>query len=319
MAKFEHVVTEEERGMTINTILRLNFRFSARFRTKIKYQHLIDLNGSPTPSNVKPEVGDIIGVRLPEESNSFEPEDIPLDIIFEDDDLLIVNKQSGITVHPTKGHPEHTLANGITKYIQDTNQSFKIRFANRIDMDTSGIVVVCKNSNAQNLISNQMRRKSVIKKYVALAEGEMKPEDLSRLDCVDLLDKHRLHIDLPIGRPSEDSVLRGYLAPEDGGKDALTEIKILKHVNIRDDSGEFKPHTLVEISLHTGRTHQIRVHMAYIGHRLAGDRLYGGSDDFIGRQALHAAYIEFKHPIDGRAVSFEAPLPDDISKLINNN
>lgn len=292
MAKYEHIVTAEEYGMSINTILRLNYRFSARFRTKIKYQHLVDLNGEPTPGYIKPEIGDVIGVRLPEESNDFPPEDIPLDIIFEDDDLLIINKQPGIIVHPTKGHPEHTIANGLMKYMSDTDQNFKIRFANRIDMDTSGIVVVAKNSNAQNDLSSQMRKGTVVKRYIALVEG--------------VIDEDHYEIDLPIGRPDQVSIRRTVMY--EGGKDAFTEVRVLER---------YEGHTLTEVTLHTGRTHQIRVHLSHTGHPIAGDELYGGSCELIGRQALHAHYIEFDHPFTHKRVSFEAPYPEDMDKAIS--
>lgn len=292
MAKYEHVVTEDEYGMSINTILRLNYRFSSRFKTKIKYQKLIDLNGTPTPGYIKPEVGDIIGVRLPEESNDFPAEDIPLDVIYEDDDLLIINKQPGIIVHPTKGHPEHTIANGLMKYMADTKQNFKIRFANRIDMDTSGIIVVAKNANAQNELSSQMRRGTVKKKYIALVEG--------------IVDKDHFEIDLPIGRPDPISIQRTVMY--EGGKDALTEVDVLER---------YEAHTLVEVTLHTGRTHQIRVHLSHIGHPIAGDALYGGSDELIGRQALHAHYIEFDHPFTHDRVNFEAEMLQDMKDAID--
>ena len=156
MAKYEHTVTNEETGLTINQILRKNYKFSSRFRTKMKYQSLVDLNGTPTPGYIKPGVGDVIGVRLPEESSDFMPEDIPLDIVYEDEDIIIVNKQAGIIVHPTKGHPEHTIANAVMKYMEDTDQSFKVRFANRIDMDTSGLLIVCKNDMAHRSIADQL-------------------------------------------------------------------------------------------------------------------------------------------------------------------
>lgn len=293
MAKYEHVVTEDEYGMSINTILRLNYRFSSRFKTKIKYQKLIDLNGTPTPGYIKPEVGDIIGVRLPEESNDFPAEDIPLDVIYEDDDLLIINKQPGIIVHPTKGHPEHTIANGLMKYMADTKQNFKIRFANRIDMDTSGIIVVAKNANAQNALASQMRRGTVKKKYIALVEG--------------LVAEDHFEIDLPIGRPDPISIQRTVMY--EGGKDALTEVDVLER---------YEAHTLVEVTLHTGRTHQIRVHLSHIGHPIAGDALYGGSDELIGRQALHAHYIEFDHPFTHDRVNFEADLLLDMRDAIDS-
>ena len=292
MAKYEHVVTEDEYGMSINTILRLNYRFSSRFKTKIKYQKLIDLNGTPTPGYIKPEVGDIIGVRLPEESNDFPAEDIPLDVIYEDDDLLIINKQPGIIVHPTKGHPEHTIANGLMKYMADTKQNFKIRFANRIDMDTSGIIVVAKNANAQNALASQMRRGTVKKKYIALVEG--------------IVAEDHFEIDLPIGRPDPISIQRTVMY--EGGKDALTEVDVLER---------YEAHTLVEVTLHTGRTHQIRVHLSHIGHPIAGDALYGGSDELIGRQALHAHYIEFDHPFTHDRVNFEAEMLQDMKDAID--
>lgn len=295
MAKYEHTVTSEEYGMSINTILRLNYRFSSRFKSKIKYQQLIDLNGEPTPGYIKPEVGDIIGVRLPEETSDFDPEDIPLDILYEDSDLILISKQPGIIVHPTKGHPFHTIANAVMKYMIDTGQSFKIRFANRIDMDTSGIIIVAKNANAQNDLSNQMRRGTVIKKYYALVEG--------------IVEEDHFSIDLPVGRPSQESIRRTVM---EEGKDALSEVDVVE----RFHSDEHGPHTLVEVTLHTGRTHQIRVHLSHIGHPIAGDTLYEGSTGLIGHQALHAHYIEFDHPMSGKRVSFKAPIHIDIEEAL---
>ena len=296
MAKYEHIVTTEESGLTINQILRQNYRFSARFRTKMKYQSLVDLNGTPTPGYKKPGVGDVIGVRLPEETSDFEPEDIPLDIIYEDDDLILVNKQPGVIVHPTKGHPQHTLANGVMKYMIDSGQSFKVRFANRIDMDTTGIVIVAKNANAQNELSSQMRRSTVVKKYYALTEG--------------IIEEDHFEINLPVGRPDQVSIRREVIF--EGGKNALSEVNVLE----RYESEKYGNHTLVEVILHTGRTHQIRVHLTHIGHVIAGDELYGGRIDLIQRQALHACYIEFDHPITKERVSFRTGLPDDMQKAI---
>jgi 23S rRNA pseudouridine1911/1915/1917 synthase len=297
MAKYEHTVTSEESGLTINQILRRNYRFSSRFRTKMKYQSLVDLNGTPTPGYIKPGVGDVIGVRLPEETSDFEPEDIPLDIIYEDDDLILVNKQPGVIVHPTKGHPHHTVANAVMKYMIDSGQSFKVRFANRIDMDTTGIIIVAKNANAQNELSSQMRRNTVIKKYYALVEGEVEED--------------HFEIDLPVGRPDQVSIRREVMY--EGGKDALSEVNVIE----RYYSEAYGPHTLVEVILHTGRTHQIRVHLSHIGHIITGDVLYGGSTQLIGRQALHAYYIEFDHPMTKERVSFRTGLPEDIRIAID--
>ena len=298
MPKYEHTVTSEEAGLTVNQILRANYKFSARFKTKMKYQSLIDLNGTPTKGYIKPEVGDIIAVRLPEEKSDFTPEDIPIDIIFEDDDLIVINKQPGIIVHPTKGHPEHTIANAVMRYMLDTGQSFKIRFANRIDMDTSGIIIVAKNSNAQNELSSQMRKSTVVKKYAALVEGEVKDEPFI--------------IRKPIGRPSQESIRRIVMPEEEGGKMALTEVRLIDYYEYKDHP----VHSLVQVGLYTGRTHQIRVHLSHIGHPIAGDSLYGAGTGLISRQALHAYYIEFNHPHTGQRMSFKAPLPYDILKAL---
>ena len=296
MAKYEHTVTTEESGLTINQILRMNYKFSARFRTKMKYQSLVDLNGTPTPGYIKPGVGDVIGVRLPEESSDFMPEDIPLDIVYEDEDIIIVNKQAGIIVHPTKGHPEHTIANAVMKYMEDTDQSFKVRFANRIDMDTTGMIIVCKNANAQNELSSQMRRNTVVKRYYALVEGNIAEDHFT--------------VELPVGRPDSVSIRRTVMY--EGGKDAFSEFNVLG----RYPSERYGDHTLVEVILHTGRTHQIRVHLSHIGHPIAGDELYEGGTFLIKRQALHAYYIEFDHPMTKERVHFKTDIPEDMKEAI---
>lgn len=292
MGKYNYEVKEKDEGLTINQILKENFKFSARFKTKMKFQSLVDLNDTPTAGYIKPVAGDIISVRLPEESSDFPPEDIPVRVLYEDDDLLIINKQPGIIVHPTKGHPTGTLANAVMKYMQDTNQNFKIRFVNRIDMDTTGIVIVAKNANTQNNISDQMRSGTVVKKYYAIVDGNIEND---------------ITIDLPVGRPSMETVQRAVM--EVGGKDAKTDVKIIN---------KFDEYTLVELTIHTGRTHQIRVHLSHIGHPIIGDDLYGGTCDLINRQALHAYYISFIHPMTGKKLEIEAPYPDDMNSVISS-
>ena len=292
MGKYNHKVSESDVGLSINQILKANFKFSSRFKTKIKFQKLVDLNGIPAPGFIKPELGDIISIRLPEESSDFPAEDIPINVLYEDDDLMFINKQPGIIVHPTKGHPMHTIANGIMKYMQDNNQTYKIRFANRIDMDTSGIVIVAKNANSQHDISHQMRTNAVRKQYIAIVNG--------------VIARDAFTIDKPIGRPNEESIQRTVLA--EGGKNAITDVKVLER---------FDNHTLVEVTLHTGRTHQIRVHLTHIGHPITGDHLYGGdAPELMNRQALHAAKMELKHPMTSETLEIEAPLPDDMKKCL---
>lgn len=291
MGKYNHTVTEEEYGQTINQILRDNFNFSARFKTKIKFQNLMDLNGVPAKGFMKPEVGDLISIRLPEESSDFPAEDIPLDVLYEDDDLLVINKQPGIIVHPTKGHPTHTIANGIMKYMEDTNQKFKIRFANRIDMDTSGIVICAKNANAQDSISNQMKAQSTVKKYIAVVHGVISE------DCT---------IEEPVGRPDEVSIRRCVM---EEGKPATTLVHVLNN---------YDNYTLLELTIKTGRTHQIRVHLSHIGHPIIGDALYEGeAPGLMDRQALHAYHIEFDHPMTGERMIIDAPYPEDIEHALS--
>lgn len=292
MGKYNHKVRESDVGLSINQILKANFKFSSRFKTKIKFQKLVDLNGVPAPGFIKPELGDIISIRLPEETSDFPAEDIPINVLYEDDDLMFINKQPGVIVHPTKGHPMHTIANGIMKYMQDNNQTYKIRFANRIDMDTSGIVIVAKNANSQHDISHQMRTNAVRKQYIAIVNG--------------VIARDAFTIDKPIGRPNEESIQRTVLA--EGGKNAITDVKVLER---------FDNHTLVEVTLHTGRTHQIRVHLTHIGHPITGDHLYGGdAPELMNRQALHAAKMELKHPMTSETLEIEAPLPDDMKKCL---
>lgn len=298
MSNYSHIVTEseQEEDLTINQILRRNFNFSSRFKTKIKFQKLVDLNGEQTPGFIRPKAGDTILVRLPEETSDFPAEDIPVHPLYEDEDLLIIDKQPGITVHPTKGHPDHTLANGIMKYMQDTNQSFKIRFANRLDMDTSGIVIVAKNANCQNGISLQMRAQSTVKKYRAVVKGSVTEDNFT--------------IHLPIGRPAPDEIRRCVLSKEDKeAKDAITDVEVLERYG--------EEYTLVQLTLKTGRTHQIRVHLSHIGHPIVGDDLYGGADPHMDRQALHSCYLEFTHPMTEERLKISSELPEDIRQCID--
>ena len=293
MSNYSHRVTEEEEreDLTINQILRRNFKFSSRFKTKIKFQKLVDLNGEQSPGYLRPKAGDEIVVRLPEETSDFPMEDIPVSPLYEDEDILIIDKQPGVTVHPTKGHPSHTLANGIMKYMHDTNQSFKIRFANRLDMDTSGIVIVAKNANSQNDISHQMRNQTTVKKYRAVVLGNVKEDFFT--------------IDLPIGREG-DSLLKR--CPDPAGQAAHTHYEVLDTANGR---------ALLRLTPTTGRTHQLRVHMAAIGCPLTGDWLYGTEDrTIIARPALHSYHLRLTHPVTGAVIDVTAPLPEDMVRLL---
>lgn len=297
MARFKYTVTSQDLGLELKDIVREHFEFSSRLRNKIKKQKLITLNGEKRESWIKPGEGDVIEVLLPEEKSGFTPEPIPLFPVFEDDDLLIINKQPGLIVHPTRGHPTGTVANGLMNYMEKTGQSFKIRFVNRLDMDTSGLLVVAKNSYCQNDYTRQMRENSVEKRYTAILKG--------------IIEEPSGTVDLPIGRPDPENVARGVM---EGGTPSVTHYRVLERFEKSPFSGGY---TLAELLLETGRTHQIRVHMSHIGHPVAGDWLYGGlSPLLIDRQALHAAALSFTHPITGERLRLKAPLPEDMKEAL---
>lgn len=293
MAKFRYVVTEEDKGIPVKGLIRQRFTFSSRMRTKLKYQNLVRLNGEEVAGWITPNVGDVITISLPEEKSDFPPEDIPIYVVYEDDDIIILNKQPGVTVHPTKGHPDHTLANGLMKYMNDTNQAFKIRFVNRLDMDTSGLLIVAKNAHAQEEITKQMKANTTEKRYKAIVHGNVEEDAFT--------------IDLPIGRPDPESIARCVLPVEEGGYDSVTHVKVLER---------YGSYTMVELLLETGRTHQIRVHMSHMGHPLVGDQLYGGDETLFHRQALHSYHLKINHPITRERLALNADLPDDIKELI---
>ncbi len=292
-SKFKYVIKENDKELPIKELLKRNFRFSTRLIIKLKVNNGVMLNGIPVKMNEKGHhTGDILTVFMPEEVSSFEPENIPVSVIYEDDDLLIINKQPGYVVHPTKGHPCHTMANGIMKYMLDQNMQYKIRFINRLDMDTSGLLAIAKNSYCQDDLARQMADNNVMKKYTAIVKGT--------------LEENEGTIDLPIGKEEEGKVKRTVIK---NGSQSITHYRVIERYN--------KGYSMVELILETGRTHQIRVHLSHIGHPVVGDVLYGETSVWlIERQALHAGYLSFKHPVTKQFMEFEAPLPEDIHILI---
>ena len=301
MREYKYILTKDDEGSELKDLLKSNFKFSARLRAKIKREKLLFLNGEEAIPWLSGDEGDVLSVRIPSETSSFEPENIPVSVIYEDEDILAINKQPGYICHPTKGHPNHTMANGIMKYVLDTNQEFKIRFINRLDMDTSGILMIAKNTHSQADFMN--RQKYSEKRYIAIVNG--------------FLENENGIIDLPIGRPDPERVERGVMTEEEGGLPSLTHYKVLDRYSQKTAGGETRDYTLVEVLIKTGRTHQIRVHMSYIGHPVLGDYLYGGENvNLIERQALHAYRLAFDHPVTGKRIKLEAPLPDDILETI---
>ena len=301
MSDLIYIVTEEDelQCTPVYTHIRRHFNLSSRLRGKIKREKLVLLNGEPVESYIVPMAGDEIKIKMPEEVSYFPPEDVPFDVLLEDDDILAINKPAGYVVHPTYGFEDATIANGISKYMYDNGRPFKIRFINRLDMDTSGVLLVAKNAYTQNDYTMQQKLGEVRKEYVAVVFGKVAEDEGI--------------IDAPIGKPDPEKPFRG-VVPD--GKPSQTEYKVLE----RFEGNEYckDGYSLVRLRLLTGRTHQIRVHMKHIGHTLVGDEFYGGQcDELIKRQALHAAYLSFKHPHSKELLKLEAPLPEDMETLIN--
>lgn len=255
------------------------------------------VNGTKQKASYKPETGDLIQINMPELCKTeLVAQDIPVPVIYEDKDIIVVNKPKGMVVHPANGNPDKTLVNAILAMCKDSLSGIggEIRpgIVHRLDKDTSGLLIVAKNDLAHINMSKQIQDRQVIKKYIALVRGIV-PEDEAT-------------IDMPITRSKKD---RKKMAVDKDGKNAVTHFKVLKR---------YDKYTLLELKIDTGRTHQIRVHMSYIGHPVVGDTTYSnGKNEFgIEGQMLHAKYLEFKHPITGETLKLEAPLPQYFENVL---
>ena len=289
--KYNIISYTSEENSTLKSILLDKLNFSVRSLSKMKREQSVLVNGKFKKPSVNIEKGDLIEVKINEEMANFIQQDLNLDIIYDDFDLIMVNKPPFMVVHPTKSHVDNTIANGVTDYITKKGEKVKIRFVNRLDMNTSGLVIVAKNAYAHHTLSTDMSNNKVEKKYITIVKG--------------ILEIDFGTIDEPIYRQEEDSIRR---IVDESGQRSVTHYKVLQRLN---DA------TVLEVKLETGRTHQIRVHMNYIGHGIIGDELYGYVDEsLINRQALHAYSLEFSQPRTKENLSFIAEIPDDMKKLI---
>lgn len=260
------------------------------FRRLYRNKHIY-INGEFRRKGLKLEKGDIVSMYMEDEINDIIPEEMELDIIYEDFDLLILNKGPDMVVHPTATHQNNTLSNGIAYYFNKNKINKKIRLANRLDKDTTGLIIVAKNPFAHQQLSLQFEDDTVGKRYLALVDG--------------IVENNHGTIDLPIDREEKGSMKK---MVKDTGQDALTTYWVKERL------GDM---TLVDIRIFTGRSHQIRVHMNYIEHPILGDTLYNKKSIYINRQALHSYYLKLKHPRTKKIMEFTAPLPKDMEKLIN--
>lgn len=276
----------------VETILKTDFDISSRLFSKLIRNQGLYLNGVKAHRKDRVKTGDIITIFLEdEEDETIKQSEIPLEIIYEDLDLILINKQPDMVVHPTKNHPYGTISNALSYYFQQNNINKKARFANRLDRDTSGILVIAKNSFAHQQMSKQFIEDTVEKGYIALVDG--------------LVEKEEDTIDLPIEREEEGSIKR-IVRPD--GKQSITKYKVLER---------YKNTSLLKIKLETGRTHQIRVHLKHIGHPIIGDSLYNSKSNFIERQALHSHRLKFETLRTKEIRDIEAKLPQDIKQVID--
>jgi len=267
-------------------------------RSKIKKlieKENITVNSRGVESNYRPKKGDEISIEIPPpKSVEIKAENIPLKIIYEDTDILVIDKEAGMVTHPTLDHPSGTLVNALLYYLKvipDKGKSLRPGIVHRLDRGTSGIIVIAKNEKSLEYLKEQFRGRKVVKKYICLVQGKIE-KSFGKMET--LIDRH------PINRKK--------FTVSKEGKESVTLYHLSKYIG--------EKYSLLEVEPKTGRTHQIRVHMSHIGHPIIGDKLYGGK--MIGkRQFLHASYLEFTHPVTGESVHFESKLPSDLQEVLN--
>ena len=292
-------ILNAESGVRIDKFIADNADgISRSYAAKLCEERLVTVDGKTVDKKLKLKGTEVIEIDVPEpESVEVEPENIPIDIVYEDDDVIVVNKPQGMCVHPAPGNESGTLVNALMYHCGDSlsaiNGVIRPGIVHRIDMDTSGLLVCAKNDDAHNKLSEQLKEHKALRKYNALVNGNIKEDSIV--------------IDKPTARNPID---RKKMAVVYGGREAIT------HVNVLERFGRY---TLVECILETGRTHQIRVHMASIGHSIVGDKVYGiKKEKFnLNGQLLHAKTIGFKHPRTGKIMEFTSPLPEYFEDVLD--
>lgn len=293
--KLTYIIKNDEHFDNIKEVLKTKFEISDRLLLKLKKTNNIFLND--VPANIKSPVNlnDIVEISLNyvEDNTNIVPTKMDLKIIFEDEFLLILNKPAGYPIHPSMLHFEDSISNGVRYYFDSINLHKKIRPVNRLDKDTSGLVIFAKNEYIQECLAKQMKNNQLKKEYIAICEG--------------ILPNKTGTINAPISR-KDGSIIERCVDFSGNGDISITHYDVIK----TDEN-----FSVVHFILETGRTHQIRVHTAYIGNPIIGDTLYGHSSELIDRQALHSYKISFIHPITKAKLELTAPLYDDMKKLID--
>ena len=296
------VVNEKDKLRLDSYIAKKDNSLSRSMIQKLLEENKITVNGNNVKTSYKVQLGDKIQIEIePPKEVKIEAEEIPIEVIYEDNDILVVNKPKGLVVHPANGNPDGTLVNAIMAICKDSlsgiGGELRPGIVHRLDKDTSGLLVVAKNDKAHINMSEQIKDRKVKKTYIALVRG--------------IIAENEATINMPIGRSTKD---RKKMAVNKNGKEAITHFKVINRYTTSKAS-----YTLLEIKIDTGRTHQIRVHMAEIGHPVIGDMVYSnGKNEFgIEGQCLHAKSLEFNHPITGKQMKIEAPMPEYFESIIN--
>ena len=289
----DYIIDEDSAGLRVEQFLRRK-RYSGQNLSEIKRMpKSILVNGVHYYMRQELSTGDHLQVRICETKNSekIPPTNLPLDIIYEDEDLLVLNKPAGMPIHPSLNNYTNSMANALAYYFQSQGKPFIFRCCNRLDRDTSGLTIVSKHLVSGSILSDMTKYREVHREYLAIARGSVTPSEGT--------------IQAPLGR-KEGTIIERTVDWEHG-EDAVTHYKVVKEAN---------GHSLVSLRLETGRTHQIRIHMKYLGYPLIGDYLYNPDMEYMTRQALHSHHMDFTHPITGEHMSFTAPLPEDMARVM---
>lgn len=288
--KLKYIIDEKNDGDKFIHYLKVELKMSTRFTRKMAKDGLGLINGKRGINSDVLKKGDVVEIFIDgNETQDIEPEDFPINVVYEDDDLLIVNKPPFMVVHPTKSHQQGTLANGIVNYFRQTGQDCIVRLVNRLDRDTSGLVIIAKSQFAHQQMASMLIENKIEKYYIAIVHGKIHNSDT---------------IDLPIGRPTLESIKREVM---EAGQRAVT------HYDVLEASENM---SCLKVKLETGRTHQIRVHLTHIGHPLVGDSLYGEESEYINRQALHAYMLRFNSIRTNEPLEIVVQPPEDMQKVI---
>ena len=292
--KLSYTVKDKDTYSTVKEVLKAYFQVSDRLLLKLKKNNKIFLNDELTNINSNVKTNDIISFVLDfiEDNSNIIPTKMDLNILYEDKSYIVLNKPAGIPVHPSMDHYEDSLSNGLKYYFEKNNLKRKMRPINRLDKNTSGLVMFAKNEYIQESLIKEMKNNIFYKEYIAICEGKF--------------NKTSGVINYPIAR-KENSIIERCV--NINGDPAITRYEVIEY----NKEGNY---SIVKCILETGRTHQIRVHMSYIGHPILGDTLYGHQSNLIDRQALHSYMISFIHPINKNSVTYTAPLYNDMKKLI---